>query len=482
MKEERWVPIKSSPLPLHQQIYEYMKRKIMNGQWTVGTKIPTQRALAKMFEVNRSTIVYALDELTADGLIEATVGKGTIVINNTWNLLASTPPPDWNSYVKSGSYHPNIQTIQDINKAETNQNIIRLGTGELSPHLLPTEKMKHIFQSPSSAIFSLGYSEPKGSIHLRQAISHYVKKKGIEASPSSILIVSGGLQALQLISLGLLHRGSTIFLEQPSYLHSVHVFQSAGMHLFGVPLDNEGIVTKNISRLKKLHNGALLYTIPSFHNPTGTLMSHNRRTELLGTCKKEKLPIIEDDVYSDLWFENPPPNPLKAFDNQGLVLYIGSMSKTLGPGLRIGWVIGPEPVIDRLADIKMQTDYGSSSISQFAVTEWLCSGDYEIHIQKTRNELRLRRDFILNILNKYFKDIATWNTPEGGFYIWLSLHKQISNRTLFKKALNSGILLNPGHIYDRNDGHHLRLSYSYASLYELEEGLIKLATLIKTLS
>ncbi|MBT2727295.1 PLP-dependent aminotransferase family protein [Bacillus sp. ISL-75] len=480
--EKDWILNKSSLIPLHQQIYEFMKRKIINGEWTVGTKIPTQRDLAKKFNVNRSTIVYALDELSADGLIESKVGRGTFVVNNTWNLLASIPPPDWNSYVKSGSYQPNNKTIQEINRAEINPNVIRLGTGELSPELLPVKEMEQMFKRHSPHSFSLGYSEPKGSLYLREMISNYLKTKKIEVSPTSIMIVSGGLQALQLISLGLLHRDSTIFLETPSYLNSVHVFQSAGMNLLGIPMDEEGIRPKSIGRLKKQHKGALLYTIPTFHNPTGILMSATRRKELLDVCKNEKLPIIEDDVYGDLWFENPPPNPLKSIDYQGLILYIGSMSKTLSPGLRIGWIVGPEPVIDRLADIKMQTDYGSSSLSQFIVAEWLSSGLYDEHVKKIRTELKFRRDFTLEILNTHFTQLATWNIPQGGFYIWVQIKKQTSIRKLFEKALNEGILLNPGNIYDHNDQIHLRLSYAYASLHELKKGLIRLSELIEEIS
>lgn len=480
--DKEWVLNKYSSIPLHQQIYEYLKNKIMNGEWSVGTRLPTQRVLAERFQVNRSTIVYALGELTADGLIEARVGKGTIVINNTWSLLASTPPPDWTSYVKAGFYHPNIQMIQEINKAEADQNILRLGTGELSPELLPNEKIKQILLRNSSKMFSLGYSEPKGELYLRVQISEYIKSRGINASPSSILIVSGALQALQLISLGLLQRNSTILHESPSYLESVHVFQSAGMGLFGIPMDDEGIITETLGLFKRQHNGALLYTIPSFHNPTGKLMSQERRKELINVCNIERLPIIEDDVYGDLWFDNPPPASLKALDTQGLVLYLGSMSKTLGPGLRIGWIIGPEPVIDRLSDIKMQTDYGSSTLSQFVVAECLATGFYEEHNKRMRAELKYRRDITISILHKYFKNIATWDIPQGGFYIWLSINKPISLQILFEKAFKAGILLNPGSIYDRNNQQHLRLSYAYASIAQLEKGLFELASLIDRIS
>lgn len=479
MAEIEWRPQKSSTVSLHQQITAYMKNKIQQGEWTIGMKLPSQRKLAKQFEVNRSTIVAVLEELVADGLIEAKVGSGTKVINNTWSLLASTPPPDWISYVKSSIHQPNMSIIQEINKAEADSRFIRIGTGELSPELLPKKQMEQTFQFSDLHSLSLGYTEPKGSLALRQSVSTYLKSKGINASSESILIVSGGLQALQLLSLGLLKRGSTIFHESPSYLNSIHVFQSAGMNLFGVPLDEEGITSNAINRLKRQHKGELLYTIPNFHNPTGIVMSQKRRAELILLSQKVSLPIIEDDVYGDLWLDIPPPKPLKALDTQGNVLYIGSISKSLSPGLRIGWIVGPEPVIEHLADIKMQTDYGSSTLSQFAVERWLESGLYEQFLKEVKVELRYRRDFTLELLNRYFSDFATWNTPKGGFYIWLKLKQSISSRKLFDLALKEGILINPGVVYDKTDDQHLRISYSYASLDELEKGLITLAQVIK---
>ncbi|MGO5012547.1 PLP-dependent aminotransferase family protein [Niallia sp. Sow4_A1] len=481
MAEIEWKPQKSSTVSLHQQITSFMKKKITHGEWTIGMKLPSQRNLAKQFQVNRSTIITALEELAADGLIEAKVGSGTKVINNTWSLLASTPPPDWISYVKSGIHQPNISIIQEINQAEANPSIIRLGTGELSPELLPKERMEQTFQSSGKLNLSLGYTEPKGSLALRQTVSAYLKTKGIITSSESILIVSGGLQALQLLSIGLLKRGSTIFHEAPSYLNSIHVFQSAGMNLIGLPLDEEGLAYDAIGRIKSKtqQKSALLYTIPNFHNPTGTLMSEKRRADLIAVCQKESIPIIEDDVYGDLWLDSPPPRPLKAIDTQGNVLYIGSISKSLSPGLRIGWIVGPEPVIEHLADIKMQTDYGSSTLSQSVVESWLHHGLYEDFLKEVKAELRYRRDFTMGLLKKYFSDIATWLSPKGGFYIWLKLKPSISTRKLFDLALREGILINPGIIYDKTDDQHLRISYSYATLDELERGLIILAQVIK---
>lgn len=478
MSKSIWRPQKSSSIPLNQQITEHIKQKIMAGEWTVGFKLPPQRALAEHFQVNRSTIVTALEELIADGLVESKRGSGTQVANNTWNILASDPP-DWTHYVQSGIHAPNLAIIQEVNKAEADPAVIRLGTGELSPELLPIENMKKTMQLKQHQPLALGYIEPKGSLSLRQSVSDYLKPKGIDASPDSILIVSGAIQALQLIAVGLLKRGATILHETPSYLNSIHVFQSAGMKLLGIPLDEAGMEAKSIGRLKRQYDGALLYTIPSFHNPTGKVMSKERRQELLEISQRESLPIIEDDVYGELWFDEQPPPPLKADDRQGNVLYVGSVSKTLSPGLRIGWLVGPEPVITRLADIKMQTDYGSSSISQHLVEEWLRSGMYQEFISQTRQKLKERRDFTLGLLTKYFASIATWDIPKGGFYIWLKLNGEISVRKLFDLALKEGILLNPGIVYDKMDQNHFRISYSYASKEELEKGLRRLSEIIK---
>ncbi|WP_080847484.1 MocR-like pyridoxine biosynthesis transcription factor PdxR [Cytobacillus gottheilii] len=482
MDQVDWKPIRSAQYPLHQQIYEYLKQKILNGEWTVGVKIPPLRILAEQLNVNRSTVVAALEELAADGFIDSRVGYGTFVANNTWSTISSGAAPDWKTYVDSGVHKSNQSIIQEINRSEFRADMIRLGTGELAPEFLPRKKMKGIFQQKTAQELSLSYTEPKGSYSLRAAICDYLKRKGIEASPSSVLIVSGGLQALQLISLGLLQKGSVVFHESPSYVTSVNVFQSAGMNLLGVPMGDKGMKTELLPKLRRQHHASLLYTIPTFHNPTGHTMPVLKREELLQTCSHERLPILEDDVYGDLWFEEPPPQPLKANDRQGLVLYMGSISKTLGPGLRIGWLVGPEQVIDRLADIKMQTDYGSSTLSQYAVAQWLQSGLYDEHIFHLREKLKFRRDTAIRILEKYYSGIATWNNPAGGFYIWLKLYEAVSMDKLFKRALKAGILINPGNIYDYKDSSHIRISYSYAEPAQLEKGLKRLAEIIGEMS
>lgn len=476
-----WLPNPKDVIPLYQQIKEYIKTKIATGQWPINSKLPPQRALAQIFKVNRSTVTIALDELVADGLLESKGGSGTWVANNTWSLLTTAPTVNWTSYLDQGIHQPNLQIIQEINQLEFNPTLIRLGTGELSPELFPKVMMDTVLRKLPERITALGYEEPKGLLFLRKEISTYLSSWGINAPPASIMIVSGALQALQLICTSLLPKDSTLLLEKPSYLFSLKLFQSMNINFCGIPLDPAGIELAPIPFYKKRKQANLLYTIPCFHNPTGITMTTKRRNDLIAICQQEQLPIIEDDVYRELWLDEQPPLPLKALEQDGLVLHLGSLSKSLSPGLRIGWIVGPEPVIERLADIKMQNDYGSSSLSQWAAAEWFASGLYQQHLEEIRTQLRIRRQIAHHSLLTHFSTIATWQLPTGGFYIWLQLNQPISLQQLFRVALEHGLLIHPGNIYDPLANQHLRLSYSYASLPDLEKGLHLLSTLIKNL-
>jgi GntR family transcriptional regulator, regulator for abcA and norABC len=463
----------------YKEIIDYAKTNIATGEWPIGSKLPSQRELAKRFAVNRSTVITALEELAADGLIEAKMGMGTIVVNNTWTLMQQKSVVNWNENIDLGSHQASMAMVQSINQEESNSQLIQLSKGELSKAIFPIDKMKEILHKVGNELSSMGYEEPKGNLKLRQAISDYLLKKGISTSPSSILIVSGALQALQLISIGLLQKGSIVFLEKPSYLYSLSTFQAAGMQLSGISMDDEGILPNEFMIKKGKHRKAILYTIPSFHNPTGISMSVKRRKELLLMAYQQQLPIIEDDVYGDLWLDEPPPPPLKAEDKNGNVLYIGSLSKSLSPGLRIGWIIGPETVIERLADLKMQTDYGSSSISQQVASEWLSNGAYEYYLKNVREQLRVKREFTLRILKDHIGDMGKWNIPKGGYFIWLKVNTHLSLRSIYAKALAKGILLNPGSIYSQQTPPFIRISYAYASVEEIKKGIIILSEILK---
>ena len=476
-----WHPGKGSATPVYQQIVKFVCDKVASGEWPIGTRLPSQRALAEQLGVNRSTVTSAIDELTSYGVVAGCHGAGTQIVSNTWSLLLQQPAPDWGEFISSGFFRANINTIQTINRLEYIPDMIRLGTGELDPRLFPVDMLQSVMSRVSNRVKNLGYLEPLGLPELRLAISQHMSRLGVNAPPSCILVTSGALQALQLISACLLSAGSTVFTEAPSYLKSLQLFPSTGARLTGIPMDEEGIEFWRIAPLLKPNrqqNAALLYTIPTNQNPTGIIMSEQRRRDLMQFCTENRLPIIEDGAYHELSFVDTR-TPLKAMDQNGTVLYLGSASKTLAPGLRIGWVIAPEPIVQRLGDVKMQTDYGASSVSQWLFTEFLTSGLYDVYLNQLKQTLRHRRDCALSVLDRYYKKLATWRTPNGGFYIWLTFKKPLVLESLFEKAIAEKILLNPGDMYDFARNNSLRLSYVYTTPEEFEQAAIKLARIIE---
>lgn len=494
-----WKPDPKDSGPVYRQIEDYIRGKVASGDWVIGSRLPSQRKLAQLFEVNRSTVMAAMDELSAAGILEGDAGRGTRVASNTWSVLMSSAPPDWGSYIKAGAFAANVPAIQVINRLEFEEGYVRLGTGEISPSLFPHKLVSRILKKLPERILSLNYLGPQGLPELRRELSVRLGSQGIDAPPETILITSGSLQALQLISVCMLRPGSTVYTENPTYLKSLQVFPSAGMKLAGIPMDRQGIVpwelAREIEARRRFESGkeSLLYTIPTFQNPTGGVMSQERRQELFQFCSSSRLPMIEDNAYGELWFDQEPPRAIKAMDRNGMILYLGTISKTMAPGLRVGWLAGPESVAERLGDVKMQVDYGASSVSQWIVAELLAGGSYDDYLSSLRRELKQRRDLALSVLNRYYSQLAEWEVPGGSFYIWLRLKrkaggagngrgKQLNTDRLFHEAAEQGLLLNPGSVYDFSGNQALRLSYAYAEPKELEAGLIRLAGLIEQMA
>ncbi|MBW3090820.1 PLP-dependent aminotransferase family protein [Bifidobacterium miconisargentati] len=481
-----WRPDRESGKPVTEQIVDYLCGRIASGEWPIGSRLPSQRAMAERFGVNRSTIIAAIEELTDYGIVEGRHGAGTRIASNTWSLMLSGAP-DWADYVSSGFFKANNDTIQAINRLEFDPAKVRLGTGELDPRLFPRDMWRRVAREAADEIDSLGYPPPEGLDVLREAIAVHMKQWGIDCRPEQVLISSGALQGLQMISMSLLSAGSTVYAEAPSYIKSLQVFQSAGMKLAGVPMDARGL---NVDALRGVlpapdvvpgapaRGGAVLYTIPTNHNPTGVTMPADRRRALIDACVERRLPIIEDCAYQDLVFEGETPQSLKTYDSTGMVITLGSASKSLAPGLRIGWIVADERIVHRLADVKMQMDYGASTLSQWVFARFLTSGLYSEYLDTLRAELRRRRDAALGTLDGLFSGRAHWNVPHGGFYIWLTFDEPVKMGRLFQRASERGVLLNPGDIYDFESDNALRLSYAYVTPEEFARAAAVLAELV----
>ncbi|GIN21228.1 aminotransferase-like domain-containing protein [Siminovitchia fordii] len=387
-------------VPMYARIAQLIRQKIDRGEWVIGTKIPTQRELAEQFQVNRSTVITAIDILKSEGLLEGIAGSGIYITNNKWSLLSSVSPPNWKELTQWAMQPSSDSTVQLINDLESRKDLIQLSKGELGPDLYPHVEIEQSLIKVSRQLKEFGYGNGLGDRGLREEISRHLLTHGVAIAPENILIVSGALQALKLISTGILNKGATVFLENPSYLHSIHFFRPEEMAIRPIAVDRNGLRLDELFQHNFLKHSSALYINPTFHNPTGTTMPAEQRMLLMEKCQTLQLPVIEDDIFRDLWIDEPPPPPLKALDIHGQVLYIGSFSKTIAPGLRIGWLAGPESVVKRLSDVRMQTDYGSSYISQLLVREVLASRLYEKHLIKVRGRLKEKRDFLL-YLNRF---------------------------------------------------------------------------------
>lgn len=225
-----WKPDRDADKPVTEQIVDYMCEQVQSGNWPIGSRLPSQRALADWFGVNRSTVIAAINELSDYGIVEGRHGAGTRIVSNTWSLMLPGAP-DWADYVDSGFFKANNDTIQAINRYEFTPGMTRIGTGELDPRLFPKAMWRQVLGEAADEIDSLGYPPPEGLPELREAIAAHMRATGVDCTASQVLVTSGALQALQMISVSLLPAGTTVYAESPSYIKSLQVFQSAGMHL-----------------------------------------------------------------------------------------------------------------------------------------------------------------------------------------------------------------------------------------------------------
>ena len=200
-------------------------------------------------------------------------------------------------------------------------------------------------------------------------------------------------------------------------------------------------------------------------------LSDSKRQEFMKVCQRLRLPVIEDDTYRELYYDDNRPLPLKASDENQSIIHIGSVSKNLCAGLRVGWIIGQEEVINKLADLKMQIDYGTSTLSQLVLYELIQNRQYEKNLERLRKLLKVKRNFMLEILTRDFNRIAEWNIPSGGFYIWLRIKPKVNLKAIFEYCIQHGVLINPGYMYDKKNNDSVRLSFSYASNDEMSYGL-----------
>ncbi|RFB13638.1 PLP-dependent aminotransferase family protein [Bacillus sp. HNG] len=469
-----WKPDRKAKKAIYKQLAEYIENGIADGTFPPDKPLPSERFLAKELNINRSTVVAAYDELESNGLIKRNRGSGTTISQDIWGITKKRIP-SWNRYVEAGSFLPNLPVTQKIRKETEEHNLINLASGELSENLFPIEVLRNL-TSTRSYIGSIGYDHPQGNKILRETISKHVRdSRSIESSPSSILITSGAQQALHLVVQCLLKPGDAIAIEEPSYHYSLPIFKSAGVRTYSLPVDNEGINPEDLVSLYKKHRIRMIFLNPIFQNPTGTLLNEHRRKRILEISSEHGIPVVEDDPYSLSSFTGEQISSLKSMDVNGNVLYISSLSKIVASGLRIGWIIGPKPVIERLSDAKQQIDFGHASFTQWIANDFLESDEFDSHIKNLVVQLKSRRNQIVSSLSEYLGDQVDYYTPKGGIHIWCKIKKDFNEIQLLEESIKRGVIYVPGSTMGSNKN-CVRFTFARENEKNINEGIRRFAS------
>ncbi|MGE7835149.1 PLP-dependent aminotransferase family protein [Viridibacillus arvi] len=474
-----WKPDRKAKKAIYKQLAEYIEKGIADGTFPPDKPLPSERNLANILEINRSTVVNAYDELESIGLIERNRGSGTTISKDIWGITKKRIP-SWNRYIGAGSFLPNLPVTQKIRKEAVEHNLINLATGELSEELFPKSFLSEI-TSTRSFIGSLGYDHPQGSEILRKTLTKHIKKsRGIETNPSSILITSGAQQALHLIVQCLLKPGDAIAIEDPSYNYNLPIFKSAGIQIHYLPVDRDGINLEDLQSLYKKHRIKMLFLNPDFQNPTGSLMNLKKREAILDITSKFGIPVVEDDPYSLTAFSGDKIPTLKSIDKNGNVLYISSLSKIVASGLRIGWIIGPTSVIERLSDAKQQIDFGHSSYTQWIANDFIESENFNFHIKSLIKELEKRRDKIIKSLDDYLGGQVEYSIPQGGIHIWCKILKNFNEIQLLEESIKRGVIYVPGSTMGSKNG-FVRFTFAREDEDSIDEGIKRFAEALNCL-
>jgi len=373
----------------------------------------------------------------------------------------------------------------------TAENTISLLFGHPDPETLLTPElrnaMQHVISSPQSYT-ALQYGPEQGTQSLINFLVEKInREQGLAMQPANLMLVAGSTHAVDMLARLYAGRGGVMLVEAPTYVDAIHIFRDHQIELCSIPMDEYGLITSELEKqVARLHSigkfPSMLYTIPNFHNPTGSTLSEARRIEIIRLARQYNFLIMEDDVYRDLSFEGAAPASFYALAHGKQVLSIGSFSKTLAPGLRLGWLLSSEDAIQRCINCgTMQMGGGANPFAAQIVAEYCRSGHWETHILRLRSLYKMRRDIALSALGRYMPSDVGWTHPAGGFFIWLSLPENVFAQHVKRQALQKGVSLvaGEGFFVNPSDGqHNLRLAYSYTAPDEIDTGIRILAQVI----
>lgn len=377
-----------------------------------------------------------------------------------------------------------VDPVGDILKVAGDPKVMSFAGGLPAPELFPVEQVKRaadtVFEQKGQA--ALQYGSSKGIPELRQVILDRVKVEGIETDADHVMVATGSQQSIDLTGKMFLDEGSVVIVEDPTYLTAVDVFRSYGARFVGVAMDEEGMKMDALERaLQDNPEARLIYTIPTFQNPTGRTMTLSRRKRLLELAEKYDVMVLEDNPYGAIRWEGENLPSLKSMDKTGHVIYMGTLSKILAPGLRLGWVVAEPELIKKYTMMKQSADLHTDSLAQYIAAEYFAQNDINEHIAKITSLYHKREQIMMDAIDKYFPAGVTHSNPEGGMFLWVMVPGVNDTQVLFDAALARNVAIVPGDPFFGNETipGTFRMNYSNTPEDKIEDGVKRLAEAIE---
>ena len=485
---------RNTGIPIYKQIYHDLKGKILSEELTKGYKLPSERKLADTLGIHRNTVIKAYQYLIADGLVESSVSpRGYFVVYQSHGLTESFKNvkkkyPNTLHYMLKEQYLLLNDLFYELfynNESSSHKESIISFASDV---IMPSEKTKKrldeltisIVKNPEYDIY--GFQSSQGNMNLRKSIVELLEKKNISAMPSQVQIVSETYEAIQLISRLFLYPGDTVLVEEPIPPDMVENFQLMNLKIISIPMDKNGMKTDCLPGLIENYHPKFIYTVPSFHYPTGYTMSLERRYELLDISYQYDIPIIEEDCDSAVRFEGNNIPSLKSLDQTGSVIYISSFIMSICPGIRIAYMLAPQNIIKSAARIVENTQIFKSPINQFLVTEFINKGYIYESIEEIKEDCKEKRDLLCSELKKVPDIDFKFTVPHGGSSLWCYVEESLNSKELLKNAWKVGVSYTPGDMFfpfSDAGNNYFRLCYGNINLEDIPEGVSRLAEAIR---
>lgn len=477
--------------PLQEQLVAQLSGQIASGRLRPGERLPPTRVLARELGLSRNTVALAYDRLMAEGYIEGRRGAGTFVCGNLPEHSLGTPPQ---GRVDAGAEPDDARLPAPRFNGRQHVLVHRQGAPidfwvqRADPRFFPLKTWRRLIaeclSQPGAAANLTEYSEPAGLLTLRQAIADEVAaSRGIAAEPEQVFVVAGAQLATNLVTRLYLRGGETVVVEDPCNQGAAYLFEALGCSLVPVPLDREGLRTDLLPE----EAGALLYTTPSHQYPLGVTLSLERRRQLLAWAERNGALVIEDDYDSHFVYEGPPAPSLKALRGD-LVVHLGTFSKSLGAGIRMGYAIVPPALVDKATAAKALLDNGPPWLEQAALARFIVEGSYRRHLRRLRQSCLTRRDALLAALHRHFGDIELTGAGCGTHVVW-HLPENFPEAAAIERAARARqvgvytLTRGGGHEYGAQGIGRRALMIGFASVEErqIERGIALLAEAIEGL-